>query len=129
MVEDVWGWRAVSFGPETPGYVATVMVRTDVQWCEIGLSVRWDSDEDSHNVQLRAGPLGAYVTVGRSEVLPELPEDGLGLYRGWRVGGKDLHLFSIRRHLGAKAGWARMSKGLAVRVEVGPVGFVMEPVW
>lgn len=126
-VEDVYGWRNFHFGPPTAEYIATVMVRTDVQWRQIAASVRWSSDESARDVTALLGPLGVNVLVGRRRILPERPEG-----RAWswalRVGSRDLHIYLNWRHLGVTAGWCRLGNRTAGRLEVGPVGFVAEPV-
>lgn len=126
LVEDVYGWRSYAFGRETAGYAHTVMVRTYVEWRQVGAAVRWDPDEDSWHVHALVGPFGACATVGRREVLADLPDE-VCRSREFRVGGRTVQVYRLRRHIGVAVQWSRYVSGLVGRLEVGPLGIALEP--
>lgn len=127
LVERVYGGRRFAFGPATAEYTSTVMVSTGVQWEQIGAGLRWDSDETSIHLDVSVGPFDTRVCIGRN---PEAPKSVTErpVEKAFRIGGRDLVVYLMRRHIGATAGWGRSDvHGLIGRVDIGPLGVALIP--
>ncbi len=121
VVEEVWGWRRLDFGPPTHGYKHTLMLSTHVSWGQAGLSARWDTGGDSSQVTLAAGPLDLYVVYGYRQPRPET--DDAGWTRELQVGDQRINVYVVPQHVGWLFKWHRGMWGLLV----GPVGVAGEP--
>jgi hypothetical protein len=132
LEENVIGWledklagRQFGWGQGNKEYTATVFGNWWVQRGQYGLSLRWDTDENSRHAQLKIGPVGLLVTACRRREVPvdELDEKST-LKSRMLDDGRSLHTWRNWRHLGACL--EIDPRGRMWRVEVGPFGMAVE---
>jgi hypothetical protein len=126
LIERGYGWRSAAWGQPTGEYTHAVMARTAVAWQQVGVTLRWCPDEDSHTFIASVGPFDAVATVARRLVRPT-QRVGRPLtltFTAWR---RDFTIHALPWHVGAFAAWTRLGGRLAVKAGVGPVGLFMGP--